>query len=475
MADQKDNIFQYVNSRMFSVLSGKDRAFNYDLLSFIYDTFTKYEHRTNIFRDELSDRLTDYIKERNYEKIDDDEGNSLSDRTPRDKALYKIRQYISCGWLEEDTSEGFATVVSLTDSAIALMNTLRSIIDNTNNPIEYTGYFYMIHEAVIHFDFARSKAFLEQIAKNTRELFNSLQGLNSSIKRFIERLIDNRELTPREILDTLLYKYQDQVILSVFNNLKGKDNPSKFTSDIIEGLKLLRMNEDNMKRMIRSCAGTTGNDYSLEALKRQELFVEETLDEVISRSEEVDDFIRIIDNKNTKFHTSAVARLNFLMNSRQDIEGLVIKAMRALRLSDPESEFENIIPIFYSDNLDDRSLFTRSFNRDRRTSVTLDEGVSASKEEIEEAFSSIQAEDQFSGENINAYVDQLLGHRDRISSKEIETSSIEDLIRLMAIQVYCSYSGMCYEVEFSDDIYLACGYLTKSFEIIRKRQEEKKQ
>lgn len=469
MANDQNNLFKYINSRMFSVLSGPDKAFNYDLLSYIYDVFTKHTHKTSIYREELTETLAEYIKDRKYEEIDDDEGNSITDRTPRDKATYKLRQYKACGWLEEDTTDGFSTVISLTDNAIIMMDAMKAIIEKTDHPIEYTGYFYVIHNAVMNFDFSRSKALIEQIAKNTRELFNSLQGLNSTIKRFIEGLINNKELTAQEILDTLLYKYHDQVILSVFNNLKGKDNPSKFTSDIIDKLKELRFDQDYLDQMIRSAAATSGNDYSFKNLQAQEKFIKDTLDEVISRFEEVDDFISVIDTKNTKFHTSAIARLNFLMNSRQDIEGLVIKAMRQLRDADPESVFEDIVPIYYSDNLDEKSLFTRRFNKDKKTIITLDDDVEATDEEINEAFMTLYADDEYSHENINSYVDNLLGGKGSISSTEIETNSIDDLIRLMAIQIYCSYNDMCYEVHFKDDLYIAYGYITKAFDIIRKK------
>ena len=61
-------------------------------------------------------------------------------------------------------------------------------------------------------------------------------------------------MSPQEVLKILLYKYQDQVILTVFNNLKGKDNPSKYTSDIL--LWLRRLRDEDMDKLVRSYAKT---------------------------------------------------------------------------------------------------------------------------------------------------------------------------------------------------------------------------
>ena len=67
-----------------------------------------------------------------------------------------------------------------------------------------------------------------------------MQGLHSEIKRYIGKLLNRADLTPHAVLDLLLNKYQDQVILNAFNNLQGRDNPSKYTSEILKKLNDIR-------------------------------------------------------------------------------------------------------------------------------------------------------------------------------------------------------------------------------------------
>lgn len=52
-----ENLFDVINNRMFSVFSSKDKRANYDLLSTIYDIFTKDERRQAVFKEDLIDKL----------------------------------------------------------------------------------------------------------------------------------------------------------------------------------------------------------------------------------------------------------------------------------------------------------------------------------------------------------------------------------------------------------------------------------
>ncbi len=180
-----ENLFDVISPKLFSIFSRKDKRANYDLLSIIFDVFTKRERRQSIEKEELIEDLAAYIKGRKFEEFDNEDDESIENRSAHDKAMIKYRQFLKCGWLEEDRY-GFTTMTSLKDNAITLLETFQNIIENRNRPLEYTGYFYIIYEALHSFEYSRSKALLEQIAKNTKELFNSLQGLSSSIKHFIE-------------------------------------------------------------------------------------------------------------------------------------------------------------------------------------------------------------------------------------------------------------------------------------------------
>ena len=451
---------------MFSVFERKDRRTNYDLLATIYDIFVSDERQQAIPKEDLIDKVTSYIKGRPFEEFDDEDNLSLAEKSAKDKAAYKLRQFKKCGWIEEDNANGFEIVVSLSDAAISMLDTFKKIIANNDEPLEYTGYFYIIYNTLKEFDTDKAKALIEQIVKNTNELFNSLQSLHSRIKSFTKQLLNRKELSPQEVLNILLYKYQDQVILTVFNNLKGKDNPSKYTSDIL--LILRRLRDEDMDKLVRSYAKTINvKELTSEKFIEIEEKLVHDLEEVIARFESVDNFINLIDYKNSKFHTSAIATINFLMNNRRDVSGQIDTALRLMSKVDAEEEFGELFDIYYTENLDDQSLHSRKFNKEKKTELP-SEIPYVSEEEIEEGLAGIFSKDEYSRACINEYVLDLLGNNSRVSTKDLIITDIEGLFKLIVLQIFSEYEDMCYLLEYHNQKQSLLGYTMESFDIIRR-------
>lgn len=96
-----ENLFDVINNKMFSIFASKDRRANYDLLSTIYDIFTKDERRQAVIKEDLTDKLTAYLKGRDFDEFDDEEGTNVVYKPARERAAMKLRQFKKCGWIEE--------------------------------------------------------------------------------------------------------------------------------------------------------------------------------------------------------------------------------------------------------------------------------------------------------------------------------------------------------------------------------------
>lgn len=335
--------------------------------------------------------------------------------------------------------------------------------------MEYTGYFYTVYSLLQTFEFNEAKARLEQIEKNTVDLFNSLQGLSSTIRRFIEEMINRPDITPEEVLDTLLYKYQDQVVLTAFNSLKGKDNPSKYTSEILVKLRAFRYNREDFERIVDSFAtntsGLTGEKY-----KELEKSVADGLDDCIAKFESVNDFVSLIDRRNMKFHNSALARLKFLINTRRDVNGLLDSALKALAKANPKEGFEDVVGIYSTVQIDDRSTYSRSFDKEKIT-YSPSEIPNVSDEEIQKEEAHLFDEDAFSKEKVNEFASGVLGDRNKVSSKDIDQDTKEKQFFMLMLELYSEYDDMCYTVTFRNDYYAQNGFREKEFEICRKEEK----
>ena len=462
----KSNLFDVVDQRMFSVFARTDARSNYDLLSCLFELFTNPEPRQTIARDELIDDLTAYIKNRDFESFEDEEGNDESNKPAREKAVIKINQFKRIGWLEQDTGVGFEIEYNFSANGIALMEAFGNMIQNVNRPPEYSGYFYLISDLLSNFDYSEAKGRLEQVFTNTNKLFNSLQSLNSSIKRYIEKLIKQKDLTAEQVFDMFINKYQNQIILTVFNNLKGRDNPSKYTSRILNKLRELR--EKDLDSIVNSYLfrDSTENVDS-EEYERIEKDLIEQFDKTIARFDHVNEIVSLIDKRNAKFHTSAVAKIQFLLNARNDIEGLLVKSLTALKDVPAGVDFEDLFDFFSSTLMDEKSTYSRAFNKEKITSIK-SEIPEVNQEDIERARRLMLEQETFNRQNIDKFMLQKLNGESSIHAKDIEISNFEELIKLIIGEAFSSYDEMSYKIEFLDETFTVLGYTTRDFIIYRK-------
>lgn len=464
-----DNLFDVINPLMFTVFVREDKRTNYELLSFIYDVFMSKRNVQVISRDDLVDDLEAYIDTHPFDDFDEDDEYDKQNKDHRYMASSKLSRFKKTGWLEEDTTEGFSTTLSLTNDAIVILESLRNLIEREKKPIEFTGYFYLISKALENFDFRQSKGIIEQVYEETLSLFHGLQGLLPKIRRFTEKMINDDKLSPKEVLDLLVDKYRDQVLLKVFYNLKTRDNPSKYTAKILLELNNLRYN--HMDEIVRNVLITDWivNPSKEEINKIREKYADQ-LEECIRRFESVDNLVALIDEKNTKFHTSAQAKFEFLLSNKKDVTGLLQNALKVIKNADSTIDFGEAIPLYVSMQVDQNSLYNRAKAKEK-SDVYYQEEPLASSEDFNLAMAKLFMEDEYSKDKVNDFVLKEMGDSKEKSSKDIEINSWNELIMLMMIEAYSSYDDMKYNVVFHDDYYITYGYKTKAFDI--KLKEEK--
>ena len=154
-----ENIFDYVNNNLFTLLSRKDKRLNYELLDLTY-SYIKDNENNRVEKDDLIDFLIDHIN-------DDDDDKPISIKNPSEIVHYKLKQFTKYGWLSEDYGNDFITYISYTDSAIELINALRNIIKRENNELEYGGYTSVIYRILRDFNYDEGTSLIEQIVNWT--------------------------------------------------------------------------------------------------------------------------------------------------------------------------------------------------------------------------------------------------------------------------------------------------------------------
>ncbi|MBP5092040.1 MAG: hypothetical protein J6328_05750, partial [Bacilli bacterium] len=151
----------------------------------------------------------------------------------------------------------------------------------------------------------------------------------------------------------------------------------------------------------------------------------------------------------------------------RDIAGLVDAALKSLKEEGYVADYGDVLPIYVQETLDEESLYVRPFNR-KKVDATPALKPRISLEELQRHAAALFHDDKLSKEEMDRFVRKLLGEKNSIEAWEIDTNNLDDIIRLLMIQLYSGYDDMCYRIDFENTTYTACGYILNAFTIHKK-------
>ena len=204
----------------------------------------------------------------------------------------------------------------------------------------------------------------------------------------------------------------------------------------------------------------------------------ETLQNVKSSFYKLDDIIEEIDNKHRHYIRNAVMRARFLLSTGNNLEGKISRILDDLS-NEINKNDENINEILFPDP-DIFNLFPQSFispeslktlpvRRDYTDISSLGSGEVLS-EELRETYKEALREKnrrRFSRKNINQFVVDIMGEREKIAVTDIPVESRRDLIRIIYISIYSGNRANNYRIERSDRQVKLGGFTLPYFDILR--------
>ena len=443
----KTSFFELVNDKFFSPFTSINKQLNYDLLCLIN---SKMNNEMKQFpRDEVLSWLIDYVENCPISIIDDETGKNDSTDI-KIVASNKLRYFLSCGWLvDENDSKTLKTTYQMDSNAIIILNAMEEIVKNDTRPVEYTGYVYNIYSSLKNFHASHSTDIVEQMYKNTKDLMDRLRGLNVSIKKYLRNLISNDTLSPREILEQFLIEYQDKVVLKTFDNLRIKDNPSKYKNSIINDIKGL-LEEPNFSKMVEEYINKKKNgEKNEENQKEAEAFFSESLEYVLEQFKYIEDNLESLNRRNTKYATTAKSRIAFLLNEEVDIEGKIIDLLKNIAKTDDYIDEDTPFSIFDLGKLDENSLYTPRTNR-KKVNVQI-ETVHEPVDEIElqKARERLLNETKFNSSSVDKFIRRQLGERKSITASQMKIDGIEDVIMVFLAGLYSQNKMVSYTITYN--------------------------
>lgn len=393
--------------------------------------------------------IEEYLISTSTKLIDDetgvDEGNDY-----KTTAANKIRYFVTCGWLiDENDNRTLKTTYQMDSNAIVILNAMEEAVRSDTRPIEYTGYVRNVYTLLNTFQTDKATEYVEQIYKNTKELIDRLRGLNVKIKNYLKKLMSDKTLTPREILDQLLVEYQDKVILKVFNNLRMKDNPDRYKGTIIEKIESL-LEDNKLQELIKEYIQTKKSGVtSPESVQEAREFFESSLEYVETQFRYIEDNLNILNSRNAKYASTAQSRLEFLMNESEDIEGRIIELLKNIVETDDVLDDDSPFDLFDFGKIDEQSLYTPRTARRKAISTVQQEEESIDEEELRKAHERLLNEAKYNCSNINKFVLVQLNDSKRIEAKDMKISSFDDIIKMFLAGLYSGNEMMEYKIVYT--------------------------
>lgn len=450
------NIFDILPNQFFNIFLGNNKRIMSDCLYLVYHSF-KSDLSFSCTKEQILTILQDYF-ETHMTTLESDV--VLNDS--REKALYILRRWKECGWVDEQPGENYDIFITFEDYSIKVLDNLFTL-DNDKENDEYSGFVYNIFSSFNNFDVNRGDLIFEIAYDNTRELANKLKNLNSNIKKYIQKLLDEGIKDDLEaLLNSLLQDYQAKIIDRAYYNLTTYDNPSKYRQSIITNIEKIMNNNQYLDIIIHNIMERKdlSNQEALDLLIHQKEYI-------INSFEHIEEIMQEIDSKNNKFIESAINRITFLLNNKKDVEGKINHLIKSIARGEDIDDLGNIyVNTFVTE---DSLSIPRQYNEAIQTTVEptflLDEKIK------EESLNRIIKSQNYSHKVIEERVLKMLKERGPFYGSDLSIDSHDDLAYLVLIYLYGFSYQTKYKIEPLEQEVVIQKYRFKDFKIKEKTYE----
>lgn len=218
---------------------------------------------------------------------------------------------------------------------------------------------------------------------NTRKLNKSLQDMLHNIDKFFESLLkqDNYGDLLKEHLDG----YVEEIVQKKYHILKTSDNFYLYKTDIKKLLQEMRQNTQWLEAVCQKNKKLRGMELTADDIC-------EKLDLIEKGFSDIEHRIINMDREHTRYLRATVTRLNYLLNTEDNMKGLVVQLLNTIAQdANTEKEEEKIKQVSQIINFSYPAIFSKdAFYKRRKTKTNFEEelvededvGAELSKEDI---------------------------------------------------------------------------------------------
>ncbi len=358
--DASRNPFDVLPATLFNLLGSGGHQRHYMAILLRIYALAEF-NRFGLTREVVMAEILDYVSHEGADAlVSDEEADGDDPEAPdtSDARLYAsgvLRRLIDAGWLEREQSADYTEYIILPDYAFTLLEALRAIQEQ--KPKEYTGQLYTAHQLLTseNEDFSPALA-LTQAYENVRQLVRGLNELNQNIRRYTERVTQDK---PVPELLRLQYEDYAQILGPAYHALKTADHVSRYRRDVVVRLQGWELDEAWITVAADELA-TQGRLSPAQAADE----IQHYLRFIVAQLESLDPLLAEIDRRHAQYLRTSLRQIQYQLvgadGGFKDRLALLAKELAAL-LNEDRDFLPEGAPIFHAAPLrhpESRSLYT---------------------------------------------------------------------------------------------------------------------
>ena len=330
----KASIFDVISPAFFSLLSSPNKETNFLLISKADQSFGK---SITIDRRKLVDDLADFIRVMHISSVDEayseEEPETSEGQNPQTKANNFVRNLELKGWLDRDQDDDLNPIVQRTDAFITIYAAICELLENETNAKEFATPLLKLYRDLKNFDMANATASMQAVETDSKDLERALLSINSRIKRFVSKAMSDVNIGEKEILTKLTIDYQRLTAYVAFHNLMTRNNPNKYSAEIMA--KLYELSE---KTVIEDMAANyivtkAIKDPSEQQIQEARDYFVNVLEDVEDQMNDIEASLNVIAGRNQAYVRSSSERIRFRLNNERNIKGEIGSILKKIKAS----------------------------------------------------------------------------------------------------------------------------------------------
>ena len=368
------NKFLEIPDSFWALFRSKNRQIYIDALLQINE---EYQYSNYFLSREICiATLNDYFSKNKVMLEEDEEQNELAALEPI--ATRILNWLLDNHWLRKvDDYNNMTMYIVIPDYAAVFVDVFAHLAGEDEDETQI--YIQNVYAILFAFrnDPRANIGLLKTALINTRKLNKSLQDMMHNVDKFFESLLkqDNYGDLLKEHLDG----YVEEIVQKKYHILKTSDNFYLYKADIKKLLQEMRQNTEWLNAVCQKNKQLRGIDLTIEDICDQ-------LDMIEKGFADIEHRIINIDREHVHYIRATVTRLNYLLNTEDNMKGLVIQLLNSLaKNQDSEKEEAKIKKVSSIINLSYPAVFSKkAFYKRRKSKQNFSDTLALDEEQTEE-------------------------------------------------------------------------------------------